>query len=89
MLAFVDHGTLGSGEALAGLLRPGSAGANSAADHITVLDAALAQLPEHEHAQVVVRTDTGGGVKDCLRHITNLKLQYSVGFSGRPRSSTP
>lgn len=53
--AFVDYGIQGSGEALAGLLRPGSAGSNSAADHISVLDAALAQLPEHERAQVVVR----------------------------------
>lgn len=84
MLAFVDHGVHGSGEALAGLLRPGSAGSNSAADHISVLDAALAQLPEHERAQVLVRTDTGGGVKDFLHHITDLKLQYSVGFYGMP-----
>ncbi len=84
MLAFVDHGSHGSGEALAGLLRPGSAGSNSAADHISVLDAALAQLPDHERAQVLVRTDTGGGVKDFLHHITDLKLQYSVGFYGMP-----
>ena len=84
MLAFVDHGVHGSGEALAGLLRPGSAGSNSAADHISVLDAALAQLPASERAQVVVRTDTGGGVKDFLHHITDLGLQYSVGFYGMP-----
>ena len=34
-----------TGEHLAGLLRPGNAGANTAADHITVLEQALAQLP--------------------------------------------
>jgi hypothetical protein len=34
-----------SGETLSGLLRPGSAGANTVADHITVLDRAIAQLP--------------------------------------------
>lgn len=84
MLAFVDHGEAGSGEVLAGLLRPGSAGSNNAADHIRVLDAALAQLPPAERAQVLVRTDTGGGVKDFLHHITNLGLQYSVGFYGMP-----
>ncbi len=84
MLAFVDHSLHGSGEAVAGLLRPGSAGSNSAADHITVLDAALAQLPVPERDQVLVRTDTGGGVKDFLHHITNLGLQYSVGFYGMP-----
>lgn len=84
LLAFVDHGEAGSGETLAGLLRPGSAGANTAADHIAVLDQALAQLPETERAGVVVRTDTGGGVKDFLHHVTDLGLQYSVGFYGMP-----
>ena len=34
-----------TGEALAGVLRPGNAGANTASDHIAVLEAALAQLP--------------------------------------------
>jgi hypothetical protein len=62
LFAFVDHGEDGSGETLAGMLRTGSAGANCAADHINVLDAALAQLPEAERGNVVVRTDTGGGV---------------------------
>ena len=32
-------------EALAAMLRPGNAGANTAADHVKMLDAALAQLP--------------------------------------------
>lgn len=84
LLAFCDHGEAGSGETLAQMLRTGSAGANTAADHITVLDAALAQLPEHERGHVVVRTDTGGGVKDFLHHITDLGLEYSVGFYGMP-----
>jgi hypothetical protein len=84
LFAFCDHGANGSGETLAGLLRPGSATANNAADHIAVLDAALAQLPEGERAQVLVRTDTGGGVKQLLHHITGLGLHYSVGFYARP-----
>jgi hypothetical protein len=84
LFAFVDHGDDGSGETVAGMLRTGSAGANCAADHITVLDAALAQLPEAERSNVVVRTDTGGGVKDFLHHITDLGLDYSVGFYGVP-----
>ena len=41
MLCFLDN----TGEALAGIRRPGNAGANTAADHITVLDAALAIEP--------------------------------------------
>jgi hypothetical protein len=84
LFAFVDHGEDGSGETVAGMLRTGSAGANCAADHITVLDAALAQLPERERRNVVVRTDTGGGVKDFLGHISALGLDYSVGFYGTP-----
>ncbi len=35
-----------TGECLAELLRPGNAGANTIADHVTVLDAAMAQLPD-------------------------------------------
>ncbi len=84
LFAFADHGEHGAGETLAGMLRTGSAGANCAADHIAVLDAALAQLLEAERANVVVRTDTGGGVKDFLHHITDLGLDYSVGFYGMP-----
>ena len=84
LFAFADHGEDGSGETLAGLLRTGSAGANTATDHIAVLDTALAQLPEHERGNVLVRTDTGGGVKQFLHHITDLGLEYSVGFYGMP-----
>jgi hypothetical protein len=84
LLAFADHGPAGSGELLAGMLRPGSAGANTAADQIVVLDQALAQLPEAERGRVLVRTDSGGGVKQFLHHITDLGLHYSVGFYGTP-----
>jgi hypothetical protein len=46
LLAWLDN----TNEALAGRLRPGNAGANTAADHIAVLDDALAQIPdEHRH----------------------------------------
>src|SRR5215211_4085722 len=41
LLAYLDE----SHEALAGLLRPGNAGANTAAEHLEVLDLALEQLP--------------------------------------------
>ena len=53
VLAFLDN----TSEALAGILRPGNAGANNATDHITVTDLALAQIPDHErHGHV---RDTG------------------------------
>lgn len=40
LLCFLDA----TGEALAGLLRPGNAGSNTTTDHITVLGLALAQI---------------------------------------------
>jgi hypothetical protein len=43
--AFCDHGAAGTGEPLAFGLRRGNAGSNTVADRITVLRAALAQLP--------------------------------------------
>lgn len=46
LLAFLDRPEIAGGEALAGLLRTGRAGSNTApADHITVLEQALASLP--------------------------------------------
>ena len=69
MLAFVDHGAGGTGEPLAGMLRPGRANANDAADQIAVLNAALAQLPEQARSKVLVRGDTGSGVKTFLWHV--------------------
>ena len=45
LYCFLDRPEVSSGEALAGLLRPGNAGSNTAADHIAVLDMALESLP--------------------------------------------
>ena len=58
VLAFCDN----TDEALAGMLRPGNAGANTAADHIAVLDQALAQIPdEFRHGYpILVRADGAG-----------------------------
>lgn len=57
LLAYLDA----TGEALAGLLRPGNAGAGTAADHVVVLDAALAQLPvDPTQREVIARADSAG-----------------------------
>ena len=45
LLVFLDLPEIAGGEALAGLLRPGNAGSNTAADHVTVLCWALDSLP--------------------------------------------
>jgi hypothetical protein len=80
MLAFLDN----TGEFLAAELRRGNAGANTAADHITVLDAALAQLPQsHRYgAPILVRADTAGATKAFLAHLCSLAARgVSCGFS--------
>jgi hypothetical protein len=80
MLAFCDN----TGEFLAAALRRGNAGANTAADHIDVLDAALAQLPDrHRHgSEILIRTDTAGCSKGFLAHVRSLREQaVNCGFS--------
>jgi hypothetical protein len=81
MCAFVDHGEHGTGESLAIDLRPGKASPWNSGDHIAILDAAMAQLPEVERGQVLVRADTGASSKAFLHRITELRLEYSIGFA--------
>lgn len=80
MCSFVDHGQQGTGEALALDLRPGNASPWNIDDHLAALNNALGQLPEHERGQVLVRADTGACSKMFLGHITDLELEYSIGF---------
>jgi hypothetical protein len=80
MCVFVDHGEHGTGEPLVLHLRPGKASPWDKGDHIGALDAALAQLPEGERGQVLVRADSGGCSKAFLHHITDAGLEYSIGF---------
>ena len=84
MLAFCDN----TGEFLAATLRRGNAGSNTAADHITVLDAALTQLPDqHRHGSpILVRADTAGCTREFLAHLRGLRdravsCEFSVGWA--------
>ncbi|MDX2565304.1 IS1380 family transposase [Streptomyces sp. TX20-6-3] len=85
LMAFVDHGSGGSGEPVAGLLRPGNAGSNTAADHITTTRLALAQLPKkyRRGRQTLVRTDSGGGTHEFVAWLAKRGrwLSYSVGMT--------
>ena len=70
-----------TGEALSGILRPGNAGSNTAADHIEVLDRALAQLPESAAGPgTLVRCDSGGATHAFLSAVVTRGLSFSVGF---------
>ena len=69
-------------EALGGLLRPGNAGANTAADHITVLDRALEQIPTEyiEQIEILVRADSAGATHGLVDYCREANLRFSVGY---------
>ncbi len=70
-----------TGEALAGMLRPGNAGFNTASDHIELLDRALAQLPEESLTPgLLVRCDRAGATHAFLDHVAVRGLRFSVGL---------
>ncbi len=76
LMAYLDA----TGEALAGVLRPGNAGSNTAADHIEVLDDALAQLPvDPRSAEVVARADTAGCTREFLKACRGRGVRFCVG----------
>jgi hypothetical protein len=88
LLAFLDRPDVSGGEALAGLLRPGNAGSNTAADHVTVLDMALAALPEQALPRpgdptgptVVARSDSAGATHVFAATCRARGVGFSFGF---------
>jgi hypothetical protein len=90
LLAFLDRPEIAGGEALAGLLRTGRAGSNTAADHITVLNHALASLPPSwrpdpdshraDTPKILVRCDTAGSTHDFADTCRTAGVGFSFGF---------
>jgi len=78
LMAYLDA----TGEALAGLLRPGNAGSGTAADHIEILDAALAQLPlDPQATEVICRADAAGCSHDFLEACRARGVRFVVGHN--------
>jgi hypothetical protein len=88
LLVFLDRPEVSGGEALAGLLRPGNAGSNTAADHITVLEQALASLPaqarprpgDPDTVAVVARSDSAGATHAFAQACRDRGVLFSFGF---------
>jgi hypothetical protein len=77
LLCYLD----GCGDALAGMLRPGKAGSNTVADHVAVLEAALAQLPDEAWGmEMLARADSSGATHDFLDALREYEIRFSVGF---------
>ena len=80
-------------EVLAGMLRPGNAGANTAEDHVVVLADAIAALPADWQAghrsgdhpddaakELVVRADAGGTSHWLVEECRDRNIGFSLGF---------
>ena len=80
-------------EPLAAMLRPGNAGANNAADHVTLFVQAVAALPAKYRAghgggdnpatvtyPVLVRADSAGASHAFVDVIVDANAQYSIGY---------
>jgi hypothetical protein len=82
LLAYCDN----TAEPLAGTLRPGSAGSNTAADHLAVLDAAITAVPPGFRRRLMVTCDGAGASHGLIARLDALAARpgyqviYSVGW---------
>jgi hypothetical protein len=91
LLAYCDN----TAEPLAGMLRPGSAGSSTAADHLAVLDAAIGALPPAFRRRLMVTCDGAGASHDLIGRLDTLAARpgyqviYSVGWElgGREKAA--
>jgi hypothetical protein len=73
-------------EPLAAMLRPGSAGSNTVADHLEVLGAAITALPSRHRRRLMVTCDGAGASHGLIERLDALgarpghQLTYSVGW---------
>jgi hypothetical protein len=92
LLSFCDNT---GGEPLAWMLRKGSAGSNTAADHIQMVDASVAALPPAWRRNLMVTVDGAGFSHKLLEHLDKLAsrrghtLVYSCGWELDQREKAP
>ena len=77
LLSYLDD----TGEAPAGILRPGNAGSYTASDHVAVLDLALEQRDEEALAgEILVRGDGAGATHALTVYCREGGMRFSFGF---------
>jgi hypothetical protein len=82
LLSYCDN----TDEPLAGMMRAGSAGSNTAADHLKVLKESIAALPPAYRRRLMVTCDGAGASHDLIGYLDKLAarpghhLTYSVGW---------
>jgi Transposase DDE domain group 1 len=68
-------------EVLAGILRPGNAGANNAEDHLQLLDLALEQLPQSAlDGEILARSDSAGASHALADACRETGIRFSFGY---------
>ncbi|MGZ4251827.1 MAG: IS1380 family transposase [Solirubrobacteraceae bacterium] len=68
-------------EVLAGILRPGNAGANNVDDHLKLLDLALEQLPQSAlDGEILARSDSAGASHDLADACRETGIRFSFGY---------
>jgi len=83
LMAYCDN----TGEPLAGVLRRGSAGSNTAADHRAVLGAAITAVPPAQRRRLMVTCDGAGASHDLVTRLDELagrrgyQVTWSVGWA--------
>jgi hypothetical protein len=91
LMAWCDN----TSESLALKLRAGSAGSNTVADHLEVLDEAIAQIPARYRRDLLITVDGAGASHGLVDHISVLnsrpghQVHYSIGWElgGRERTA--
>ena len=78
-----------TGEVLSMLLGPGNAGANTVADHLVVLEQAIAAIPAAFRAKILIRIDGAGATHELLERIqalntTRRTVRFCVGWKITP-----
>ena len=69
-------------EVLAGILRPGNAGANNTADHLQALELALEQLPQSAlDGEILARSDSAGASHAFAEGCRETRIQFSLGYA--------
>jgi hypothetical protein len=82
LLSYCDN----TDEPLSGMMRRGSAGSNTAADHLQVLDDGIAALPPKHRRRLMVTVDGAGASHGLISRLDKLaarpghQLIYSVGW---------
>ena len=80
LCCYLDRGD-GTGEAFSGILRPGNAGSNTAADQVKVLAMALLALPKPARSgPILVRADSAGATHAFVDDLHRRGPVFSIGL---------